>query len=264
MLKKIIYPFLKKNVVMIKKIIIIVGLGVLALVLIFCSAGRRQQTAIPEKQVIVTNISGSGSSLEIEFIKGKKHNHPVMAVWIEDTSGQYIQTLYVAMSIAKGVFGHGDTSKGMWQPGRIRRPASLPYWAHKRNIQAQDGLFIPDETTPVADAYTAATPAGNFLLSTRADAPVMRFNIFFEINQPWDWNSFWHNNKYPGDNDYKTSCQPALVYSAAIDLNSPAKEYPLKLIGHSHYSGKDGSLNRDLSTITTALEICSSIRVLIK
>ncbi len=63
-----------------------------------------------------------------------------------------------------------------------------------------------------------------------------------------------------GDKEYKTSSQPALVYAADIDTNTTA-EVEMKPIGHSHYSGKDGSLTTDLSTITTALKIAKHISV---
>jgi hypothetical protein len=35
----------------------------------------------------------------------------------------------------------------------------------------------------------------------------------------------------------------------------------MKPVGHGHYSGIDGSLTTDLSTLTTALEIAKSITV---
>jgi hypothetical protein len=38
----------------------------------------------------------------------------------------------------------------------------------------------------------------------------------------------------------------------------------MKLIGHSHYSGKDGNLYTDVSTLTTALDIARSIVVKIE
>jgi hypothetical protein len=82
-----------------------------------------------------------------------------------------------------------------------------------------------------------------------------------EINQPWDWNEYWTNTKYPEDENYKTSSQPSLVYRVTIDLNSGVKEYSMKPVGHGHYSGMDGSLTTDLSTLTTALEIAKSITV---
>jgi hypothetical protein len=82
-----------------------------------------------------------------------------------------------------------------------------------------------------------------------------------EINQAWDSNKFWSNNKFPGDRDYFGSLQPALIYAVSIDLNNTEKQYFLNPIGHSHFSGKDGKLYTDISTITSAKEIAEKIMV---
>jgi len=216
-------------------------------------------------QLIISNQFGTGQKIILEFTKGSSHNHPLMAVWIEDTAGKYMQTLYVAKSIATGIFNYGDASTGQWTQGVKRRPAALPYWSHKWGIKAKDGLFVPTPEQPVADAYTGATPKGDFELITRLDdkGPQI-FNILFEINQPWDWNEYWSNARYPDDYEYKTSSQPALVYQAMIDLDSGKKKYEMKLIGHSHYSGKNGELYEDTSTLTTALEITEEIVIIIE
>jgi hypothetical protein len=89
--------------------------------------GKRKSTKNPE--LIYTNQQGRGYEMEISFVPGRHHNHPLMAFWIEDTLGQYVQCLYVAQSIAKGNFGHGDASTGRWQPGPLRRPAALPLYS---------------------------------------------------------------------------------------------------------------------------------------
>jgi hypothetical protein len=46
-----------------------------------------------------------------------------------------------------------------------------------------------------------------------------------------------------------------------VDLDHPQAEYTMKVIGHSHYSGKTGELFTDLGTITTALQIVGSLTV---
>jgi len=213
-------------------------------------------------QDVLTNQNGQGDAIELSFTKGVSHNYPLMAVWIEDTIGNYIQTLYVAKSLAKGVFEHGDATQGKWMPGEIRRPAALPYWSHKRNVMENDSLFIPTSKTPIVDAYTGATPTHNFVLKTKLDKNISSaFTILFEINQTWDWNEYWTNNKFPDDAEYKTSCQPSVIYSALVYTDKVNIEIELKPIGHGHYSGKDGSLNKDLSTLTTALTIASKITV---
>jgi len=170
--------------------------------------------------------------------------------------------IFVNESVATGIYSYGDPSSGKWESGFIRRPAALPYWGHKRGFIASDGLYLPTPDEPIADAYSGATPAANFILQTMTDTVQnSKFRVLMEINQSWDWNDYWTNNRFPDDADYKTSSQPALVYSVIIDPESDKDEYIMQPIGHSHYSGEDGGLNSDLSTLTTALDIADRIVV---
>jgi hypothetical protein len=241
-------------------ILIMITAGVTILAAGYRCSGPKKIAEAGLVDTIYTNIDGKGVAIEVSFNRGKSHNHPLMAIWLEDKDGKYIETIFVAESIGKGIFQHGDKSKGQWQAGPVRRPAALPYWGHQRGTKAEDGYYIPAPDNPMPDAVTGPTPEGDFALYGRSTLTTPRqFKVMLEINQSWDWNSFWTNSKYPDDANYKTSSQPALVYEAFIDLDNPANEYIMAPIGHSHYSGLDGSLNKDLSTITTALEIVDSV-----
>ncbi len=236
----------------------------MTMAILFLSSCFMFPPAEPEDESLFfeTNSSGQGIALEIEFRKGRAHYFPLMAIWIEDTTGNFIQTLYVAESIATGVFGHGDASSGKWMPGEIRRPAALPYWGHRRGIRADDGLYLPDPQNPVADSYTGATPVGSFVLASRTNRMLDEsFNVYFEINQSWDWNNFWTNNKYPEDMEYFSSAQPALVYKVLVDPSLAGENFVMQPVGRSHHSGATGDLFDDLHTMTTALEIARSIVV---
>jgi hypothetical protein len=229
-------------------------------ILAACKSGKVQEQ--PLKSELTTNASGKGPVVYLDFKKGPAHNHPSFVLWAEDMDGKFIQTLFISKAVGTGVYEHGDPSSGHWEAGEIRRPAALPYWSHRRGIQALDGLYIPSAENPVPDAYTGATPPGDFGIHARFDRqPPSRFRLYFEINQTWDWNEYWTNNLYPDDDQYKTSCQPALVYMCEVDLDHPQAEYTMKVIGHSHYSGKTGELFTDLGTITTALQIVGSLTV---
>jgi hypothetical protein len=231
-------------------------------VTIFLAGCQKRPVRIPPPSSFLYNPEGAGHLIIIDFSKGKSFNHPLFAIWVEDENGHFIQTLYVSESVGKGVFQHGDASSGKWKPGPVRRPAALPYWGHRRGIAASDGLYIPDPENPIPDAYTGPTPGGDFLLQAHLDDGGLRkFRVLLEINQPWDWNEYWTNDKHPGDEDYKSSCQPAVVYETQIDMDDPQTVYEMKAIGHSHYSGKTGELFPDLSTLTTALQIAGSIRI---
>jgi hypothetical protein len=242
-------------------------ISVSALLLASCTAGlTRKQSGRPEsRESITSNENGKGSQITVDLFSGKSFYFPLMAVWLEDESGKYIQTLFVVRSVATGVFLYGKQENNKWVPAAKREPQTLPYWAHKRGIKAADGLYVPDQENPVPDAYSGATPVSGFTLVSKADGALPdKYRVMLEINQNWDWNEYWTNDKYPDDENYKMSCQPALVYQADINIASLKDSYLMKPIGHSHYSGKTGELFTDLSTLTTALHIADSIVVRLK
>ena len=212
-----------------------------------------------KQEVLTSGLFGNKDKitvLNVSFEKGKSHNHPLMAIWLADINGKYIQTLYVAESIAKGHFKRVDRSKGMWESGEIQRPATLPYWAHQRGKKNEHGTYMPTPKQPVPDAYTGATPPGSFVFHLITKEKLSgKYKVYLEINQSWDWNEYWHNNKFPDDKEYKTSSQPAVVYEANINTGEPGQEFVFTPIGHSHYAGRDGQLYPDLKTLTTALDI---------
>ncbi len=225
-----------------------------------------------------SNVYGDGALFEIEFIKGKSHNKPSFVVWIDSPDGKYLQTLFVTKSVNKGNYTYGKNIQGKWHASYKEYPAALPFWFHrigktkykegKLNTDATTGATKkPDYYVPglVPDAYSGATPKSSFVLNAKAEKmPERKIRLLLEVNQTWDWNDFWHNTKYMGDQDYQSSCQPAVVYAVDIDLDNLLESYILNPIGHSHYSGKDGNLYTDLSTLTTALQIFDKITVKIK
>lgn len=234
------------------------------LILVGCFSARK---LTGDPVVLRTTPSNGVRDMEIEFRKGKAYNHPSFAIWLEDNDGKYIETLYVTRYVAKGEFRYGEAAEGKWknEPGEVRRPATLPYWAHKRDIKAPDGLYIPSPETAVPDALTAATPLTDFTLITSAGySDAKAFRVMMEINQAWDSNEFWTNSKYADDPDYFSSLQPALVYAVIIEPQDTTREYSLNPLGHSHPSGENGRLYTDLTTLTTAKEIAKKITVRLK
>lgn len=232
-------------------------------ILVSCQQKKISEEPLP---VIQTNKGEMGIPVEIKFLAGKYHNHPTFSFWVEDLEGNYIETLFVTQYLAKGIYGHGSLGEGKWdsKPGPAKRPSTLPYWLHQR-IANSDEELMPSPANPIPDAITGATPPGDFILETVVNKPVaQKFRIMMEINQPWDWNEFWNNGLYPGDFNYSVSCQPALVYSVVIDRRQPNKDFYLNPIGHSHYSGLNGELFSDISTLTTANEIVNKVCVRIK
>jgi hypothetical protein len=210
-------------------------------------------------------VQNTGTTLVIKVEKGKEHNHPLYAIWLTDEHGGFLETLYVSETIGKGVFPRANHSKGHWLAGEIQRPAALPYWAHQRNVVNEFGYYNPSPKHPEVDGLTGATPQASFVMALKTTTPLSgKYQIMLELNQSWDWNDYWYNDKFPGDKEYMTSSQPALVYAVLIDAQVSKRVYEMKPVGHSHYSGLDGSLNTDLSTLTTALKIVKKITVTIE
>jgi hypothetical protein len=221
-------------------------------------------SAVSQTEVINTLEDTKGKPVTISFEKGEYHNHPLMVFWLQDADGNYLQTLYVAESIGTSVYKFGKADKGVWKKGTHRRPAALPYWAHNRGVMAKDSLYIPHPDNPMPDAVTGATPKNDFILETVIPKNVETpFYILMEINQPWDWNEYWKNARFPQDKEYKTSAQPAVVYRAEITDLSP-QTVEMELVGRSHHSGENGLLHKDLETITTAKQIADKVKVTVK
>jgi hypothetical protein len=241
-------------------------ISIVITILLLAGCGSTRETIRQEKTdkqyQLSTNTEGKGPELIIDFRKGESFYYPLMVFWLEDMDRNYIQTLYVARSVATGIYKYGSIENKKWVEAPRRAPQTLPFWAHKRGVKASDGLYMPEPENPVADAYTGATPTSEFVLTTKADKSLpVRFRVMMEINQNWDWNQYWTNSKFPGDQNYAMSAQPAVVYEAIVDSESGQTDYFMKPVGHSHYSGKNGELFTDLGTLTSALRIAASVKV---
>ncbi len=218
-------------------------------------------------EIFSTNENLNGQKITVEVTKGKKDYYSVMAIWIEDTSGNYIETLYATKNIASGIFWQEINGK----PARVsvRRPEAIPYWSHKRNVIETDGEYIPTPETALIDAITGATPKSHFILESKlSDSKVDKFKVLFEVNRSYDWNEFYNENAFPDDEIYSGSGsvgQPSLIYSTPIIslIDTTRKSYLMEVIGHGHHSGANGELYTNLSNITSALSITERVIVIV-
>lgn len=239
---------------------------IFVLILMFIAACNPVGKTVDKTHLFYTNADGQGPVIELEFNKGKAHSHPLLAIWLETEDGKYIQTLYVSESIAKGIFQMGDSSSGKWLPGPLRRPSALPYWARKRNVLEDDGLYVPTPKTAIVDAYTGPTPQNSFKIKSKADKSLAgNFKVMLEINQNFDYNDFWNTTRFPADREYAASAQPSLIYTTEIINPSDLKSsYFMKVIGHGHFNGSDGKLYSNLEGHSTALDIIQSLKVVVR
>ena len=235
-----------------------------------------------ENSKIITKENVIGQKLKIKVIRGEEYEHnlkiirwlpfisvtnqPQIAIWIEDVDGKYLETLYVTQSVAKQ-----DWKKAPSDPTpkeEIRRPESLPHWAHHRGIKYEDGLYLPTRDKPLVDAVTSATPTNSFELYSNVKAERKQVIIKAEINHSGDFNNFYHKN-LDSDSEYYGggrwgSGQPAIIYAKKINLTGDEQKYSLEIIGHSSPNGENGNVYADLSKLTSAKKIVEDIIIEMK
>lgn len=222
------------------------------------SCKTTKETNLPMLSISLVETS-QNPNLNISFYNGESYNYPTFALWIENLEGEYIKTIYVTKSYASGIFGHELVGDSIWKktPGPSFQPAALPYWTFRKGLI--DGKqLIPTPEHPFVDAYTGATPEQNFELKTSTEH-TDKFKLVLEVNQSWDWNEYWTNDKFPESKAYRYSAQPSLIYE--VEINKDHKEFYMNPIGHSNPKGEDGKLYSNISTLTTAKNIFKMIKI---
>jgi hypothetical protein len=191
------------------------------------------------------------------FLGLTKKNPPQFAIWLEDTSGNYLSTVFVTHKIAAEDW---IANKGN------RRKESLPYWCHQRGIVYEDGLLLPTKEQPLTDGITGATPKENKTIKITPVNLEKPFVIKAEFNHSVDFNDYFPENAKEGDDNYsggeQGSGQPAIIYAATVYPDT--KHAVLELIGYSSPDGSTGHMYQDLEKLTTAKSIVKSIQLTIK
>lgn len=206
--------------------ILVAMLALMSICQVSCSP---KDEVFGEGDIRIMIEKGSGWRHKFPLFLGiGKMNSPQIAIWAEDTSGNYISTVYVTESIARQ----------SWMMARgNRRIEALPHWCHSRGVVYGDGLLSPTREEPLPDAFTGATPRGSFTAVTHIPDEARKFVIKVEVNHSVDFNSAYPASAMPGDPGYsggrEGSGQPALVYAATVDRDSGHGYIEACLLGHS-------------------------------
>ncbi len=194
----------------------------------------------------------------------KEKREPQIALWLEDSQGNYIRTLYVTERA-----GHKSWIFGP----KEGRPESLPVWygaskngstASKAEASSSSTKASPSaESTSSApspsltrslDAVTGATPKSELNLTAQIEEG--DYIIKAEFNNSFDYNDFY-TKKSSGVNG-----QPSVVYSAKIPANLTAgQEISLDFAGTGSLTGGDGGISKNTENLTSAREIVKSVTV---
>lgn len=263
-------------------------------------AGGKSEENIQFSYIRVDNTQADaqGNKLVIDLRKGSYFRWPQYAIWLETLDGKFIQPLYVTQKLAENKFANKVTLRDQkqvfntdisnmndetwektfateWSPETAvqrTRPESLPVFLHQLTSSV-NAFTSADQITSnnshinhsTIDGFAGATMLENFLLSSRSHASLPdSYKVRFEINQSFDFNSFYSSDRFPDDPIYSGngySGQPSVIYEAIIDTRSTQQYYPMTLIGRGHHSGGDGDIHTDMDNLTTAKELIDRIIV---
>lgn len=242
---------------------------------------RASRNALTEKKLSFSDYQlydysqGNDPELTVDFLKGKHFWNPQLAIWLEDSTGKYIETLLVTTSTARGLFYTGRSAENFKESDGTktqedkptRRVDALPYWSHKRGYQYPDGFYTPPPDDPLPDGISGATPRDNFYFksATTSLKGVATFSVLVEINVAFDENEYYSEYDFPDDSLYHGGTgllgQPSIIYSTTVRQSDRNRYYVLSLLGHGHHSGTSGELIPESKTITTAKYIAERIVV---
>ena len=242
---------------------------------------RASRNTIAESEISVSQYQiydyakEEDPDITLDFVKGKHFWNPQLAIWLEDSAGNYLETLLVTRSTARGLFYSGRSASNFKDSdgqkeeddAPTRRVDALPYWSHKRNNRYSDGFYSPMRSQPLPDGITGATPRENFYFISDESAiyKTTSFRVMVEVNVAFDENEYYSEYDFPEDTGYHGGTglmgQPSLIYGTTIRQDDGHRYYILSLLGHGHHSGATGELVSELRTITTAKYVVERIVV---
>ncbi len=156
-------------------------------------------------------------------------NAPQIAIWLEDSCGRYISTLYISSKCARNTWTAS---------GGSTRPEALPVWSGQRGGDNIDGV-------------TGATPRGTFTVYGRTPSAGTRLMV--EVNHSADFDRYW---PMTGGN---VNGQPSIIYSAPLSPDS--LNTGVNPEGHGSCDGSFHNIVAGTDSITSALTIVRSISV---
>ncbi len=165
---------------------------------------------------------------------GKSYSNraPQLAVWIEESDGTYIDTLFVTKKASE--------NKWIGSP-KDGRPESLPDW-YKSKGQNPAAKISQDQL----DATTSATPKKGIVIEKELPLEKGKAYTFkCQANQSFDYNEYYTKKNSGVDG------QPAVLYVGKLIPDGNEKEIQLELKSNKSF-------------ITTADEIIENIYVVVR
>lgn len=198
--------------------------------------------------IICCFVAAAATALTVFIGPGKiwGERKPQFAVWVENTDGTFVKTLYVTKSAS---------SKG-WTFGPDEgRPESLPVWYAAKGQDPAKKLKKNE-----LDVSTGATPKKGTVIKIDSELePGKTYVIKAEFNQSFDYNETW-TKENSGVNG-----QPSVIYTGLITPDGSEQEVTLTFAGTGSVDGSDGMIHTEFSDkITTAKNIIDRIYFSVK
>lgn len=198
----------------------------------------------------------TGSSGKIVFELHYTQSRVQTAVWITDKAGNFIDTVFLTYKMAKQGLGNKN-NPDLDSPLAGSRRSTVPVWAHWQGIDYGNGNFYPPKDQPMPDAVTGATPkAGPFVWVWQPVTPLPSgtYHYFIEVNKSRDKNNhhdyhWWYRG------------QPSVVWKGILIIGDTVAGSKASIIGHGSQDGSHGNIEKDISTLTTALKILENASV---
>ena len=197
------------------------------------------------------------SPMEFTFSIVLTEKNCQMAIWLVNDQGVFVDTIYVTRKVAKkGLGNRKGEIDDKWGGSRL---SVLPVWAHQRGIDYGGGNFYPTKDKPLEDAVSSASPkAGEFIWTWRPEKLLKpgKYFYYIEVNKAFDNNEYHDYSWYRG--------QPSIIWKGDLFIGDQVSKSKAKIIGHGHVAGIDGTINPDLSTITTAMKLIEKAKAIFK
>jgi hypothetical protein len=155
-----------------------------------CNTGGKTMRSIISNGIEITVEIGEHWQGKMKVFIFSVKKTPQLAVWIEDSQGNYVSTITAT----------GKSVKNNWiSAPKEGRPEALPVWNHKRQNSSEE-----------IDITSSATPKGTVDIQVDNDSLTdgKEYNVHLEVNNSFDYNDYWT------ENNSGVNGQPSLVYHA--------------------------------------------------
>lgn len=170
---------------------------------------------------------------------------PQIAIWLEDMSGNFIETLYVTAFFGQQRIGNFSI------PNIVFGRGTLPFWIGRQYTKT---ATYPTRESPLPDSVTSATPRARFVLNTKIPVDIESGYIFIEVDSRGDSNPSYPDLLYG---------QPSIIYMATVDFRQNGKIFNFDIVG-STLKDDEGHYIRSLKGVTSGKNIIRTATVLVK